>query len=481
MAITDVASNSGGTTGTSSSVTVTYGTTPTSGNIMAVYFWTKNDVVNTPSGWTRGFDVGGFDNVAVFWKVAGGSEGASVTVTTAGADYAAWAYYELSGVNTSNPMRCAAGYDYEDLLHQATYQDGQAAMQTGPDAKSGDLAIAAIASRGMMTGEAVDNSFTLDMSGASDGGASGTEIYTAKKSLSSDGEVQVKFTETANLDDRGVLVVWAQDGVSNYYGIRLVQSRYNSQNGSSATVTANWLAIPTEGNLLVWAAASGSTGTYTPPTGWTQVPDDGTTFTGDGNATAVFYKIAGASETRVSLTYTVPNVNQNVSWMAEFSAPNGWPATPYDVRIDSQGTDLNVTTASGGTTGTPSGSQGVAITFARLRDRSTPETANVSVNESYIYHAYGNTSFHNPGASSMECVAAWKELTSAAVQSPDFSWTNSIDVRAATVVFLSDSFSVGSVMKVRSGGSWVEGVPKVWNGSSWVAGVGKVWNGSAWV
>lgn len=481
MAITDVTSNSGGTTGTSSSVTVTYGTTPTSGNLMVVYFWTRDDQTNVPSGWTRAAQCGGYDNFSVFWKEAGGSEGSSVTVTTSGADYAAWAYYELSGVDMTTPVRAWAGYDFEKVDSQASEWQGQASMQTGSHVKSGDLAIAAIGSRGMMTGESVDSGFTLDENASSNGGGSGSEIYTAKKSITADGVVQVRFTETASLRDRGLLVVWAEDGTAHHTGITLVQSRYTSQNGSDNTPMGHWLDTPKEGNLLVWMVSSGSTGTYTAPTGWSSVPNDGSTYTGGSNAVAVFYKIAGASETRVDLTYTVPNTNQNVGWMAEFAAPNGWPATPYDVRIDSQGGSDTVTTVSGGTTGTPTGSQGVSVSFGRFRDLTSSETANVSVNESYHYHEYGNTSWQNPGSSSLEGIAAYKEVTAAVAQSPDFSWTNtSDDARAATVVFLATSFSVGALVKAYNGTSWATGTPKVWNGSAWVSGTWKTYDASDW-
>src|SRR5213075_86685 len=103
--------------------------------------------------------------------------------------------------------------------------------------------------------------------------------------------------------------------------IALVQQATPVHAGA-ASVTATFGATPTAGNLLLAVAgATGSTSTFTTPAGWSVL----VSHTGTGVGTAIFYKIAGASEP-TGLTVTTTGTGSDLT-LLEFS---GFPVALTD-------------------------------------------------------------------------------------------------------------------------------------------------------
>lgn len=87
-----------------------------------------------------------------------------------------------------------------------------------------------------------------------------------------------------------------------------VDFNYGTNTTSS---TLSFATSPSEGELLIWAAGTDSSGfTYTFPSGWTQL----TLPTNSSNHLSVFYKLAGPSESN-SVSVTISASNSNTRWI----------------------------------------------------------------------------------------------------------------------------------------------------------------------
>jgi hypothetical protein len=122
-------------------------------------------------------------------------------------------------------------------------------------------------------------------------------------------------------------------------------------NGARATTGALSVtlgAAPTAGNLLVaFFGWNGSSGTYTPPTGWTLAKQ----WNGPSGYGAIWYKTAGVGES-ATVSTTPPSGNQYDLHVAEFS---GASAPTLDKTAKGDSGTTSVTTLTGEGTGTLAG------------------------------------------------------------------------------------------------------------------------------
>lgn len=75
-----------------------------SGNLLVVAIGTNSSTLNTPSGWTQLFKNASTGEFAVYYKVASGTEGTSVTITSPGACWFGSHSYRITG--SSNEIVC---------------------------------------------------------------------------------------------------------------------------------------------------------------------------------------------------------------------------------------------------------------------------------------------------------------------------------------------------------------------------------------
>jgi len=150
--------------------------------------------------------------------------------------------------------------------------------------------------------------------------------------------------------------------------ISLVQSAHGSVVDNATSVAATFGASPTENNLLVACVQTlknGNAGIST-PAGWTQIFQTINGFADGENRTAMFYKIAGASE---SSTVTV-NASGGADWescglvVLEFE---NIAASPLDVS-QTNWESGNGLTASTGTTAATSQADEVAVAICAFMD-----------------------------------------------------------------------------------------------------------------
>lgn len=117
-------------------------------------------------------------------------------------------------------------------------------------------------------------------------------------------------------------------------GITRVQYVSANTNGTSLPVT---LTSTGAGHLLVAVVAVGSTASIassSPPTGWTQAVGGVTTESASDVLLYCFYKVDTAGGT-TSVTFTNSVSSGITAQVWEFSATNGWPASPVDVTATS--------------------------------------------------------------------------------------------------------------------------------------------------
>jgi hypothetical protein len=74
---------------------------------------------------------------------------------------------------------------------------------------------------------------------------------------------------------------------------------------------------------------------------------------------------------------------------------------------------------------------------------------------------------------------SYNDTTVAPSTAYTYTVTPSTDVGSGTAASVSAT-SLGGVVRVWNGTSWVSIVPQVWNGTSWVSAQARVWNGTTW-
>jgi hypothetical protein len=159
MALSIVQSATATTPG-ATTLTATFGSTPTNNNLMVVLAFTRTDAGMTgPSGWTTDKDVvnsTSADTARIASKIVNG-DGTGVQLTGLSAtDATVMKIYEVSGNATSTPT---------DKTNSTGETVGVATIQTGTTgtlSQGDEIAFALAAIRTTITSPSIDSSFTLE-------------------------------------------------------------------------------------------------------------------------------------------------------------------------------------------------------------------------------------------------------------------------------------------------------------------------------
>lgn len=109
---TVAATNTSQTNNASTSHTVALPSSISAGNLLIIVFGVFTATVSTPSGWTSFFNnTSGDSTLYGFWKLASGSEGASVTITTGASRNSAHNTYRITGWTGTPEAATATGSD----------------------------------------------------------------------------------------------------------------------------------------------------------------------------------------------------------------------------------------------------------------------------------------------------------------------------------------------------------------------------------
>lgn len=171
MAIAFVQKKEGALATNASSITVTFDSTPTEGNLMilALSLRSSGDGIILPSGWTKQIDNTGNTTLAMGWKIAGAGESSDVLVSYDDTTGSALIIGEFSGIDgtpfdvsqtgsggpvkasTAGPTASTAQNDELAVAATAVRQDGGAWVSwsdsfiTGDDIVSTSASVAHIA------------------------------------------------------------------------------------------------------------------------------------------------------------------------------------------------------------------------------------------------------------------------------------------------------------------------------------------------
>lgn len=190
--------------------------------------------------------------------------------------------------------------------------------------------------------------------------------------------------------------------------IALVQQSTPVHAGA-ASVTSTFGATPTAGNLLLAiAGATGSTSTFTTPAGWAVL----VSHTGTGVGTAIFWKVAGASEP-TGLTVTTTGTGSDLT-LAEFS---GFPVAIADVTANHDTGASTVTTSVTGTTAATGGVGDLAVCCMEVSANVTAP----AVDSGFTLLTAGT-----------RIISAYKVLTGSPTTGATFTWTTA--TKASAVV-----------------------------------------------
>lgn len=130
-------------------------------------------------------------------------------------------------------------------------------------------------------------------------------------------------------------------------------AKYGS--AASNSVTVSWTSTPTAGNLLVARAIGVSATAAGAITGWTRVVS--AQYGSTAGHVAIFFKIAGASEGNVTVTFTGATTTRLV--IEEWSNSAGWAGSDVSANVNNTGS--SVTSRSSGTTGTTAQADELAV------------------------------------------------------------------------------------------------------------------------
>lgn len=197
--ITQVQTKTFGASANSTTHTLTFTSTPTSGNLLVVCIVADDFMATAPSGWTKaGTGAQDFTGCYIIYKVAGASEPTSVTITIGSSTSCCMQGYEYSGIVSSSPLdqsAAATGQGTTTTINTGT---------TGTTSQAKELAVAVVAqsTAGSFTLRTVtgwSNTF-VDL-GSTDSSAVGTtcRINSSTKILAATGTQ----TTTATLSGNG--------------------------------------------------------------------------------------------------------------------------------------------------------------------------------------------------------------------------------------------------------------------------------------
>ena len=104
--ITQVQKTTAGTSGNASSITASYGSAPTQGNLLVlVHHYRNTGTVTLPGGWTQAVvKQSAGSKITIAYKIAGVAEGSDVTVSVSSADDQTITIFEYEGIETVSPL-----------------------------------------------------------------------------------------------------------------------------------------------------------------------------------------------------------------------------------------------------------------------------------------------------------------------------------------------------------------------------------------
>ena len=323
---------------TATTITATFGSTPTSGNLLIASFGAVSDntgLTLTSSGWTQLFDEnpGSASEVwSQFWyKIAGVSEATTVTVTNTNGARSVLRVVEYSGnaasspvdvyisnVTTSNPMYTALPADPTTSSTLAImpfiWRNSSTSSLTafsGHDsaAEVGSQVDTGTADTARMHIRVYEVLSTAEQPEDAHFGGAGTTLANA---------AVVHFKDATSAASTAIASGTGSTGA-------FVQGKGAASASSSTTIAATFTSTPTSGNLLVaivgGSVATGVTPTITPASGWTQLgsydyqdSDGSKVFT-----VATYYKVSAGTESG-GQTWTFDSAqDKRAVMMAEFS------------------------------------------------------------------------------------------------------------------------------------------------------------------
>jgi len=282
-----------------SSVTATFTTAPTAGNLLiAVFGESGNNIINTPSGWQvavvyQNTSPGG----AIFYKIASGSESTVTVTTTLGSSMSygmGLQLYEYSGMAATSPLDAVA-----------TPSSGSGTSLTSGSVtttQACDLLIsgAAINTAATFTwGSSFTEEFDFQNPGTNRRSFSGADrAVTTATSYSASATASASAAWSMVLAAFKVAAATPTPTPTATPSVALVQKDYGGGNLTSS-VSATFDATPVAGHLLVAIVGASTASTINQPSGWsTAINQTGTP------GQAIFYKIAGSAESR-TVTVTV--------------------------------------------------------------------------------------------------------------------------------------------------------------------------------
>ena len=192
MTIAFVQSKSAGSSGDVSTLTASFDSAPTNGNLLVATLSYRSGGARTyPSGWAEAVQIGSSINVSasIAWKIAGASESSDVAISAVGtAGGMTICIAEFSGIATSTPV------DQSDTSNVDSTVTTIAIGPTGTLSQADELAIAVVGVRLEAPGSSIaftDSFTTQEFADAVSGtrhvtGGLGYKIVSATTALSND-------------------------------------------------------------------------------------------------------------------------------------------------------------------------------------------------------------------------------------------------------------------------------------------------------
>lgn len=275
--------STGLSTGTVSSVTATFDMTPTQGNtIIAALAVQGSSVLTLPSGYTTDFDYrNDTTNTRIIYlrKVAGASESATITVSTATARYMNLDIYEFANISSSSPLDTTA------TLFQSANASTVPIGPTSTPAQSNELALAMASWSSGVATPTWNNSFTK---GPLPTGSGASVLATsAYKPITTAQAVSATATTTGSRTGTGVIATYKTNSA-------ISSATHESSVVHGGEGSTRLIAVSTDDAAFTQAVNVGDTNNYNLEA---YIYTDGSAVT---NSDAVLV----ANDSTISTTYT---------------------------------------------------------------------------------------------------------------------------------------------------------------------------------
>lgn len=275
-------------TGTSFSVNL--GAIQENNTLVAVFSSQSNPGTITLNGWTLDASItntSSNDRTSVYRKTAGASESKTVTLGTQNSVSGTITVYELTGVDTVNPVDQTSS-----MQSAATTGQVVSIPTTSTTTQTNEIAIAAASFSSSSTYGSWSNGFIGASSTTSNG-------FSAALELTSKQTVSTSFTTGSTGRKYQGLIVTYKGVTTNQSPNAMAAVRQNSlitSGGNVTTLTGSFSQAPKSGNTLFaihYTSGNSFQGVLTAPSGWTRVVQG---LNPAGSGSALYMKTAGANE-----------------------------------------------------------------------------------------------------------------------------------------------------------------------------------------